>query len=73
MVQAREAHEPPWRGACCSGDGADATTTTSTSKGLNQEWAQLWKDMGRDIVEIRGERVDVSASGGSAAAAATAA
>lgn len=61
--------KPPWRGAC-SGDRADATTTTatSTSKGLNQEWAQLWKDMGRDIVEIRGERIDVSASGGSAAA-----
>ncbi|CAN0083295.1 unnamed protein product, partial [Ectocarpus sp. 8 AP-2014] len=77
MVQARQAHEPPWRGAC-RGDGAKASTRRATSKGLNQEWAQLWKDMGRDIVEIRGERIDVSASGGggggsssSSAAAAT--
>ncbi|CAM9944780.1 unnamed protein product, partial [Ectocarpus sp. 4 AP-2014] len=61
MVQARQAHEPPWRGAY-SGDGAKASTRSATSMGLNQEWAQLWKDMGRDIVEIRGERIDVSAS-----------
>ncbi|CAM9293417.1 unnamed protein product, partial [Pylaiella littoralis] len=76
VVQAREAHEPPWRGTACvrggSGGGGGGTgqqATTAVSRGLSQEWEQLWKDMGRDVVEVRGERVDPSTSSPAASAA----
>lgn len=40
--------KPPWR------------NSGAASRGLTQEWAQLWKDMSRDVIEIAGEQIDPS-------------
>lgn len=59
-----DAKKPPWRGTA----GTRQPGSTTTSKGLHGEWAQLWKDMGRDVVEIRGDRLDLSTSASGAVA-----
>lgn len=70
-----EMKQPPWRGRTGgstrglggSGRGGEGSKRWGSDnfsplrRGLSREWNQLWKDMGRDIVEICGERIDLTA------------
>lgn len=71
LVFACDSPQPPWRGTSGSSGGNGGAGkpghAAAASRGLNQEWAQLWKDMGRDVVEVRGERMDLSVSATGAA------